>query len=173
MAKVKSGGAADPEIISGKQAAELLMLGSVRRVQQLADEGYIPKAARGQYRRTDVVHGYIKFLKDGLRERQTNTHTNRVQDARAREIEIRNAKASHELIEYTESEAVLLEVAGMLKAEFSGFGARITRDMPMRRKIESGIDEIFRRASARINETLKSLRESGEVVDTDSEDESG
>lgn len=173
MADTKDDSEDDSETISAPEAAKLLMLGSVRRVQQLADEGYIKRLARGKYSRMDVVHGYIRFLKDTLKDRQTNTHVNRVQDARAREIEIRNAKASHELIEYTEAEAVLLEVAGMLRSEFSGFGARMTRDMPMRRKIESGVDEIFGRASARIVETLKSLREAGEVVDADSEDESG
>lgn len=158
--------------ISAPEAARLLMLESVRRVQQLAEEGYIEKAARGRYYTVSVVQGYIRFLKEKSSEKNQNSHANRVQDARAKEIEIRNAKASHELIEYTEAESVVLEIAGMLKAEFTGFGARMTRDMPMRKKIEAGVDEIFTRTNSRIAETLKSLGESGEVVDTDSEDES-
>lgn len=172
MAKTKDDSEDSSDIISAPEAAELLMLGSVRRVQQLADEGYIKRLARGKYSRMDVVHGYIRFLKDTLKDRQTNTHVNRVQDAKARQIEIANARSENQLIDVEEAESVVLEIAGLLKSGFSGFPARMTRDLPMRSKLEAGINEIFTRANDRIIETIAALRESGEVVDADSEDES-
>jgi phage terminase Nu1 subunit (DNA packaging protein) len=161
-----------PETISGPAAARLLTLESARRVQQLADEGFIEKAGRGRYYTLSVVQGYIRFLREKSQEKNQNQHANRVADARAREIELRNAKAEHETIEFVEAEAVFLELAGMLKSELTGLGARVTRDMPMRKKIEAAIDDVFSRAAARTAETLKALRETGEVVDTDAEDES-
>ncbi len=156
--------------IDVQQAARLLML-DPRRIQQLAAEGYIERAAQGRYRTVSVVQGYIRFLKDSIARSQQNVAENRVRDARAREIELRNAKADHALIDYAEAEGVLDEVAGLLKSEFDGFGARMTRDMTMRRKIEAGIDDIFARAAARITETLASLRATGEVVEADDEDD--
>lgn len=158
--------------LSGQDAAKLLQLESVRRIQQLAADGYIERAENGRYYTVSVVQGYIRFLKESFAAKGTNASENRVRDARARKFEIENARAEHDLIEYTEAEAVVLELAGLLKSEFDGFGARMTRDLPMRRKIEAGIDEIFGRASARIGETLSALSQSGEVVDPDPEAES-
>lgn len=43
--------------------ANLLEL-TPRRVQQLAGEGYIPKAERGRYALVGAVRGYIRFLKE-------------------------------------------------------------------------------------------------------------
>lgn len=39
---------------------------SVRRIQQLADEGYIPRPARDQYPLWSTVQGYIKFLQSRI-----------------------------------------------------------------------------------------------------------
>lgn len=156
--------------IDVQQAARLLML-EPRRIQQLTAEGYIERAAQGRYPTVSVVQGYIRFLKQTIANSQQNVSHNRVQDARAKEIELRNAKASHELIEYAESEAVLDEIVGMLRAELTGFAAQMTRDMAMRKKIEAGIDGIFTRVAARLAETAQALSSSGEVVDADAEDD--
>lgn len=43
--------------------AKLLML-TERRVQQLVDAGFIPKAARGKYDLVGSVQGYVRFLKE-------------------------------------------------------------------------------------------------------------
>lgn len=43
--------------------AALLLL-TVRRVQQLTEQGIIPKAERGQYALAPAVQGYVKFLRD-------------------------------------------------------------------------------------------------------------
>lgn len=158
-------------IITVSQAAKLLMLESDRRVQQLVAEGWIQKDSRGRYVTVGVVQGYIKFLKNQIAERNQNTHGNRLTDARARQVELKNAKEEHELVEFDEVTGVLDEIAGMLKSEFSGFGASMTRDQTMRKKIDAGIDAIFGRAQARIAETLQALAESGEVVEADAEDD--
>jgi phage terminase Nu1 subunit (DNA packaging protein) len=43
--------------------AKLLIL-TEQRVQQLTQEGVIPKVARGKYELVGAVHGYIKYLRD-------------------------------------------------------------------------------------------------------------
>ena len=48
-----------------------------RRVQQLASDGIIPKAERGQYPFIEAVQGYIKFLQErafGKSDNMTDTH---------------------------------------------------------------------------------------------------
>jgi len=49
------------QVISLEAIAKLLSL-DPRRVQQLAKEGVIPKAARGQYPLVGSVRGYIQYL---------------------------------------------------------------------------------------------------------------
>ena len=43
--------------------AKLLLL-TERRVQQLTEQGVIPKAERGRYELAPAVQGYVKFLRD-------------------------------------------------------------------------------------------------------------
>lgn len=43
--------------------AKLLLL-TDRRVQQLTEQGVIPKAERGRYELAPAVQGYVKFLRD-------------------------------------------------------------------------------------------------------------
>lgn len=157
--------------ISGPDAAKLLLLDSVRRIQQLAADGYIERAGPGRYLTVSVIQGYIRFLRDERRDKSESHSANRNRDAKTREIELRIAKANHELVELSEVEAVIDEIAGTLRSEFNGFPATMTRDLPMRKKLEAGIDGIFGRASARIKETIASLRTSGEALDTDAEDD--
>lgn len=157
--------------ISAKEAAALLGLESERRVQQLAAEGYFQRQGTGRYITVTVVQGYIRFLKEQIERNRQSAGQARVSDQRARSLEIANAKADHSLIELSEAEAVIDEIAGLLLSEFKGFGSAMTRDIPMRRKIEAGIDGIFKRAHARIAEALSALRSSGEVVEADAEDD--
>lgn len=158
-------------VITVSNAAKLLMLESDRRVQQLVAEGWIQKDSRGRYLTVAVVQGYIRFLKEQLKERNQNTHTNRLSDSRARSIEVKTAKDEHELVEFDEVAALVDEIAGTLRSELMGFGASMTRDTTMRKKIDAGIDAVFARTQARIVEALKALAESGEIVEADSEDD--
>lgn len=157
--------------INVQEATKLLMFDSPRRVQQLAEEGWIEKAERGRYNTISVVQGYIRFLQQERKNQQQNVSQNKMRDAKAREIELRVAQAEHELVELDEVIAVLDIVTGDLRAAFNGFGAEMTRDIPFRRKIEHGIDAIFDRATKSISEKVAALRESGEAVDPDTPDD--
>ena len=85
-----------------------------RRVQQLAREGIIPKAARGQYELVGCVQGYVRFLQE--RVDGGGTDRERLDRARAEEVELRLARAKGLLLD-AEQVAVLGEMAlGELKA---------------------------------------------------------
>lgn len=54
------------EIVSATEAARMIDV-TPRRLRQLVDEGHISRADRGRYVTMDVVHGYIRFLRDPRR----------------------------------------------------------------------------------------------------------
>jgi hypothetical protein len=148
--------------ITVEVAAKLLMV-STERVRQLAKDGYIQRPAKNTYPLVGVVQGYIRFLKDEERRTSKSASANRVADARAREIELRTAERANELIETDEALAVLDDLLGTCKAEMAGIPARITRDVSLRRKIKTEIDDAFLRASARFEQSASALRTSGEA----------
>ena len=43
-----------------------------RRVQQFANEGYIPRASRGRYHLLPAVQGYIRYLRAGASDEDTS-----------------------------------------------------------------------------------------------------
>jgi len=158
-------------IISAKEAADLLGLESERRIQQLAADGWIHKNGHGQYFLRSVVQGYVAFLKKENERNSQSSAQARVSDARAKDYEIRNAKADHTLIELSEADAVLDEISSMIRLGMEGVPAAVTRDLTLRRKIEAAIDDVFAKTAARIAETLEALGASGEALDADSEDD--
>ena len=52
-----------PENVKTGELAELVGLSS-RRVQQLAEAGYMTKTSRGQYLLAESVQGYVRFLSE-------------------------------------------------------------------------------------------------------------
>ena len=157
--------------MSAQEAAKLLMLESTRRIQQLAQDGYIQKAGYDRYFTVSVVQGYIRFLKEDKQAKSTSTAQAKLYDQKTRDYAIRNAKNDHTLVELSETEAVIDEIASALKLGMEGVPARVTRDLPMRKKIEAAIDDVFSGVAARISETLAALRSSGEALDADATDD--
>jgi hypothetical protein len=156
-------------IISATVAAQLLMM-TPQRLRQLVNEGYIPKPkAKDKYSLVGCVQGYVRFLKDEKRKGQTVQAESRLKDVRTREVELRIAERENRLIDTEEHEAVLAEILGIINSGLSGFPARITRDMPLRQKIETELDDILRRAADRCDQRCKELRDSGALSETPTE----
>jgi hypothetical protein len=155
--------------LSTIQAANLVLL-SRARLYELTETGAIKRLAPNRYDITDVVHGYIKFLRDERRGTKTAT-LSAVQAARAREIELRIAREEHQLIDLEEALGVLDEIVGGMKADFDGVAASVTRDPALRQIIESKVDEIFKRYSDGLDQKAHALRKSGAVAEADSEDD--
>ena len=135
-------------LIAIGQAARLLMI-SDERVRQLQKQGYIPRAPkRGVVPLVGAVQGYLRYLKDEERQSSKSAAASRVTDARTREIELRIAERQRDLIPQEDARAVIGEMAAMLKAEFVGLPARVTRDLDLRRTLEQEVDASFARLAA-------------------------
>ncbi|KRQ99268.1 hypothetical protein CP49_11770 [Bradyrhizobium valentinum] len=118
---------------------------SAERVRQLAKEGWIEKAGKDQFYLVDVVQGYIRFRNDSERRATKSASASRVSDARAREVELRIAERERRLVELSEMIALSDQLVGMFRAELSGLPARVTRDLQIRRTIETAINDILDR----------------------------
>ena len=135
-------------LIAIGQAARLLMI-SDERVRQLQKQGYIPRVPkRGVVPLVGAVQGYLRYLKDEERQTSKSAAASRVTDARTREIELRIAERQRDLIPQEDARAVIGEMAAMLKAEFVGLPARVTRDLDLRRTLEQEVDASFARLAA-------------------------
>ncbi|XIA64773.1 hypothetical protein ACFIOY_39365 [Bradyrhizobium sp. TZ2] len=137
-------GAGRGQLITSGLAARLLMV-SPERVRQLSKEGWIEKQGRDQFYLVDVVQGYIRYRNDSERRATKSAAANRVSDARAREVELRIAERERRLVELSEMIALADKLVGMFRAEMSGLPARVTRDLQIRRTIETAINDILDR----------------------------
>lgn len=142
-------------IISAAVAAALIKV-TEQRLGQLVRAGHIKKTARGEYHLLAVVHGYIDFLKDEERRSSKSASASRVQDARADEIAMRMEERSKRLVHEARREAVAVvdSLAGGLRTDLMSVPARVTRDLPLRRKLEDEIDNAFGAAAKRAQRAL-------------------
>lgn len=127
---------ASGDLITLEVAGRLLMIGP-ERIRQLNKSGYIPLPKRGFTTIVGAVQGYIKFLKESASDRTTNAALTRAQDARAREVELRIKREERELIAQDEALLAMSMLCGIVSQQLSGLPARITRDMELRRQIET------------------------------------
>ena len=127
--------------ITLEQACRLVML-SNERIRQLVKDGYIPKPAKNSYPLVGVVQGYIRFLRDEDRRSSKTAAESGLKAARQKEVELRIAERSRDLIDVREHSDIVDEMAGMFVAGLSALPARVTKDMAMRRQIEAGCDAI-------------------------------
>lgn len=161
---------AESGTISTEVAARLIMVGP-ERVRQLAKQGWIKKVGRDRYRVVDAVQGYINYLKDEQRRASKTASASRVQDMRAREIELRLAREDRTLIETEEAISFVSDALGKLRAGMVGLAARVTRDLPTREKIETEIDAEFKRAAESFKQEAAALRSGGGPLDAATEDD--
>lgn len=86
-----------------------------------------------------------------------------MQDAKAAEIEMRIAEKRRELIPVEDHIAALDIVVGAVRAEFSGLPARVTRDMDLRRKLETEANASLNRISDTLAASAEFIEKGGEL----------
>jgi hypothetical protein len=163
-------------LLSTVDAAQLIGKSKIW-LAKLVKDGFVkPGGKHGQhnvYKPADVAQGYITYLTDEQRRSSKSATLSAVQAARAREIEMRIAREEHKLIDLDEALAVLDEIVGGLRADFSGFAASVTRDPVLRSIIEERVDEIYKRHTTSLEQKAKALRASGAAIEADTEDDAG
>lgn len=127
--------------ISTEVAARLIMA-TPQWVRRLTLQGWIKKQGKDQYRITDVVQGYITFLKDESRKLSQSAAGAKVLEARAEEIRLRNAQRHRTMIREGQEAAIAAidEIAGPLKSDLLAIPARLTKDLALRRNLEDAIE---------------------------------
>jgi hypothetical protein len=147
---------------------------SLRWTSELLRQGHIKPVERGGlYRPAEVVRGYIANVQAAKKQTNKSASLAQVQTARASEIELRVARAERKIIKTDEAIAFVDEVLGVLKADFDGAAASITRDPALRGQIEGKINEIFNHAADRYEQKAAALRSSSDAPEADTDDASG
>lgn len=132
-------------LLTRDQAAGLVLM-TPERIAQLARDGWIKRQGK-QYRLVDVVHGYLRFARDDARRNTKVQAASRVSDARARQIELANAQKEGELILFAEHIETVDKMAGVVRAKLGGISVRVTRDLELRKTIETAINEVLNELS--------------------------
>jgi hypothetical protein len=154
--------------IDGKTAAQLLMC-TEQWFLKLVREGWIKRATRGRYRLVDVVQGHIKYLQDENRRTQKSASASRVQDARAKQIEMQTARELGRLVDVEDVLTWQSEILGTLARELTGVPAASTRDLTLRAEIEKQVHGAVDRCRNQFEEAW-SLLQSGKPVAVDAEE---
>lgn len=159
-----------PQLIPLATAAALLEI-SEERIRQLSKAGYINIPKRGHTTLVSAVRGYIRFWKDEAGKTTKSAAASRAVDARAEEIQLRIAERKRELIPQEDANMAMDLLAGEVARQLSGLGARVTRDIPLRRKIEAAVNESQGKIATALASS-KFLVETGrEAAGTDTEDD--
>lgn len=160
----------DRIVCSTSQIAALFGL-TAERVRQLAAAGHFERSGRGRIAVMQAVQGYLKFLRDEARVGSKSAATSRVQDARAREIDLKIAERDGRLIDVVEHRDLFAECFGIIKTGLDGTPARLTRDQTFRRKIETEIDDVLRRAADRFEQAAANAAPAGQHSEADGGDD--
>jgi phage terminase Nu1 subunit (DNA packaging protein) len=143
-------GLADAQRVIGKGETHILML---------VKTGLLKKVGPGRYRVADVAQAALNFRESEDRQSSQTAETRRVQTARAKEIELRTARAQGRLIEVEDLKFWMDETLGMFRSELWGLPAASSRDLTLRVEIQKhldfaldGIEQNFKNAYARCNQ---------------------
>lgn len=124
-------GTATPKTVSVGQVAAVLDL-EVRRVQQLAREGIIPKPARGRYQLGGCVQGYIRYLRarahpDDLLTYDAARTKKMTADAELAELTL--ARERGRLVEVERFESALSQAFGRVRSRLLALPSRAAPDL--------------------------------------------
>ena len=162
----------EQSLIDTQTAAALIQV-TPRRLQQLANEGWITPVKRGRWSLVNVVQGYIAFLKDEQARRNKTAAASAVQQARADEIRLRIAREDRNIIELTEALEHFDYQTGQFISSIDGMPARLTRVPRERQRFEKICDAERQRLANLFAKRRDLLRAGANAIDADSEDDAG
>lgn len=137
-----------------------------RRIQQLAKQGIIPKAAQGKYPLIGVVQAYVKFLQERsltgeVSERDTDIKglRSRLIEAQAISIELKNEVARGEMAPVDVVNQVLSKVCAAIASEIDSIPLQVKRKHPT---LETTVIESIKRHCVK---ALNSIARVDEILD--------
>lgn len=156
------------ELTTDEAGAAIKMGGE--RVRQLTKAGWIKKAARGRYKLGNVIDGILAYRDDAERRASPSSERTRLEAARARGIELRNAKVANELIQITDVHDAVTDICGMFSSELRSLPAAATRDLKVREDIEAALNGAFERLHARFEKMEEDLRNGRDPLGDEADD---
>ena len=133
------------------------------RIVQLVDEGALPRNKDGSFDLDACRIAYIRYLRSEDRRGAKSATASRVQEARAKEIELRTEREEGRLWDADAEETAVADILGAYRSELSGVPAASTRDLTVRGEIEKQLNDAIDRCSARFANATASLRAGREV----------
>lgn len=104
-----------------------------RRVQQLAKDGVIPRAGRGEYPLLASVRGYVDFLQKAAAGQNRKTfdkgERERLASEQADKVAIENATKRGELVRREDVEQVVTEMVALLASQLDGVAGRVANEV--------------------------------------------
>jgi hypothetical protein len=125
------------DVLNVSDAAGLLMI-SPAWVRRLEKEGWFRRDGAG-FDLVELVQGFVRYLRDEARRATKSAAVNRVQAARAAEIELRTAERAGLLMETAEAMSAIDTLCGLFIVGLGSFSARCSRDMAARREIDAAV----------------------------------
>lgn len=127
------------------------------RVAQFVGEGVFKPLPSRKLDLDTCRLAYIRWLRDETRRSTQSAAATRVQDARAKEIELRTAREEGRLWDAEETSAVIQDILGTYRSELEGVAAGSTRDLSIRAAIQQQIDDAMDRCRARFERAERDL----------------
>jgi hypothetical protein len=124
-------------------------------VRRLSHEGVLHKVD-GRFRLIDAVQAYLRHVKDEQRRTGKAAMTNRVLEARAKDIELRTRLREKSLIEIDDAVGALDDIMGVMLTELSEMPAR-TRDLNVRRIIAQAVYDARQKIADRCRAKIAEL----------------
>lgn len=138
-----------PSLTMSVREAAALMNRSTRFVQKLVEEGHVTRTKAGRYDLVALVRGMVTYFEEQMAKSTKAAIASRATESRAREIELRIAERCRELIPLDDAKTEVARIVSDVRAEIVGLGARVTRDLELRRQIDQETDGILARLADR------------------------
>jgi phage terminase Nu1 subunit (DNA packaging protein) len=129
-------------MVSATRLAEHLGVSRVY-VVKLATDGVISKRPDGKFNQDAARIAYIKWLRDPARRAARSEAQSEFVKAKTHLIQLKIAQQEGLLMEVADCDALIDEICGLMRTGLSGLAARVTRDLQVRRTIDSVIHEIL------------------------------
>jgi phage terminase Nu1 subunit (DNA packaging protein) len=140
-------------------------------IARLVKEGVLAKRKDGSFDLDACRVKYIRHLRDADQRGSKSDAVARAQEARARSLELRNAKEEGRLIEFNDVEDVIGDIVAALSSELAGVPAGSTRDLGLREVIEGRMNDAINRCRSRFEAASKALRAGRDPFADNAEDD--